>query len=270
MKQYRIKNSKRTKFLEKKKPVARIEPASLVTMKISCCTDGYSLAGPIYVHGAKKGSSLKITVKDIRVERQGSCCGLCIPVRSNKAILDKHIAIGLKPNIGVLGVIPAKGKALATTPGNYGGNMDANDVQKGSVVYLPVWVDGAYLYVGDTHGVIGDGEVWGQGLEIGAEVVLLIEIEDRPWFDEPYAIKDGNLSIMTSGGYADGINTGLDKMTEFLQKRTTLSPNQAKALMSMAGTLGICQDVCPAKTFRFSVPMKYLRKVLLPPRPKRK
>lgn len=38
--------------------------------------------------------------------------------------------------------------------------------EKGAVLYLPVFVEGALLSMGDFHGIMGDGEVEDCGLEI--------------------------------------------------------------------------------------------------------
>ena len=50
-------------------------------------------------------------------------------------------------------------------PRKNGGNMDIRQITAGSTVYLPVWVEGALLSVGDAHAVQGDGEVCVTGLE---------------------------------------------------------------------------------------------------------
>jgi acetamidase/formamidase len=44
-------------------------------------------------------------------------------------------------------------------PGEYGGNLDINELTAGATLYLPVLVDGALFYAGDPHFVQGDGEV---------------------------------------------------------------------------------------------------------------
>ena len=44
-------------------------------------------------------------------------------------------------------------------PRRVGGNLDIRDLAAGTVLYLPVEVDGALFSVGDTHAAQGDGEV---------------------------------------------------------------------------------------------------------------
>ena len=50
-------------------------------------------------------------------------------------------------------------------PGNFGGNIDCSDLVVGSVLYLPVFVEGAGFYAGDAHAVQGSGEVVQTALE---------------------------------------------------------------------------------------------------------
>ena len=74
--------------------------------------------------------------------------------------------------------------------GKHGGNMDNNRIRPGTRVHLPVRVPGAHLYVGDVHASMGDGEVSGTGVEIGARVHVRIGLEkgkarEWPWLETP-------------------------------------------------------------------------------------
>lgn len=42
-------------------------------------------------------------------------------------------------------------------PGDHGSNMDTKLIKVGSKVYLPVFVSGANLALGDLHACMGDG-----------------------------------------------------------------------------------------------------------------
>ena len=54
--------------------------------------------------------------------------------------------------------------------------MDAADICPGNIVYLPVNVEGALLYLGDGHAAQGDGEVCGVAVEIPTKGTLTIEV----------------------------------------------------------------------------------------------
>ena len=61
-------------------------------------------------------------------------------------------------------------------PRENGGNMDIKQIQVGTTLLLPCFVDGCGLFVGDVHYAQGDGEVSGTAIEIGARVTVVTEI----------------------------------------------------------------------------------------------
>ena len=70
-----------------------------------------------------------------------------------------------------------KDKCLRTIPPREnGGNMDVQQMQVGTVLLLPCFVEGCGLFVGDVHFAQGDGEVSGTAIETGAVVTLQTEI----------------------------------------------------------------------------------------------
>jgi formamidase len=75
------------------------------------------------------------------------------------------------------GAVPGKG-APATDglrtipPRENGGNLDVKQLTKGSVLQVPVAVEGALFSVGDGHFAQGDGEVCVTAVEMGATVVV--------------------------------------------------------------------------------------------------
>ena len=59
-------------------------------------------------------------------------------------------------------------------PRENGGNMDVKQMQVGTTLLLPCFVDGCGLFVGDVHYAQGDGEVSGSAIEMGAVVTVKI------------------------------------------------------------------------------------------------
>jgi acetamidase/formamidase len=55
-------------------------------------------------------------------------------------------------------------------------HMDIDSVREGSVVIVPVKVDGAGIYAGDVHAMIGDGEVAVHTTDICARLVVRVEV----------------------------------------------------------------------------------------------
>ena len=107
---------------------------------------------------------------DWRIDRAGGTATLLTPATA----LGTYI-VPLAPMLGCFGVAPPGGQAISTaTAAEHGGNMDYRGFAAGVTVYLPVFVPGALLHLGDGHAVQGDGEIAGTGIEVRAllQVVL--------------------------------------------------------------------------------------------------
>ena len=75
----------------------------------------------------------------------------------------------------------ASGCLRTTPPREHGGNMDIRYLGAGVTIYLPCYVEGCGLAMGDTHFAQGDGEVSGTAIEMDATVTATVEVlKDRP------------------------------------------------------------------------------------------
>jgi formamidase len=91
-----------------------------------------------------------------------------------------------------------KGRCLRTIPPREnGGNMDVKQMQIGTTLLLPCFVDGCGLFAGDVHFAQGDGEVSGTAIEMGATVTVRVDIRKGqgaqikvPQFEGGFAAKD--------------------------------------------------------------------------------
>ena len=73
------------------------------------------------------------------------------------------------------------GECLRTIPPReHGGNMDIRYITTGTTVYLPCFIDGCGLAVGDFHYAQGDGEVAGTAIEMGGRMTVTTRIVDDP------------------------------------------------------------------------------------------
>lgn len=61
-------------------------------------------------------------------------------------------------------------------PREHGGNMDIRYMGVGSTIYLPCYIEGCGLGVGDLHFAQGDGEVAGTAIEMDATITLTMEV----------------------------------------------------------------------------------------------
>ncbi len=73
-----------------------------------------------------------------------------------------------------------KDKCLRTIPPREnGGNMDVKQMQVGTTLLLPCFIDGCGLFIGDVHYAQGDGEVSGTAIEMGAVVTVKTAVRKR-------------------------------------------------------------------------------------------
>jgi acetamidase/formamidase len=102
--------------------------------------------------------------------------------------------------MGCIGVAPRGGQAFRSGElGDFGGNMDYNQLREGVTLYLPVFQPGALLFVGDGHAAQGDGELTGNALETSMEVEFAVDIAEGFGLDQPHAENDDYLMVMGIG-----------------------------------------------------------------------
>lgn len=176
------------------------------------------LTGPIAVEGAEPGDALAVTIVDIRATL-GQCATrtadpkqLCewlgtdcphgthvCPIRDGLIHWSESIAIPYAPMLGCLGTAPDWGVPTTLPAGPHGGNMDIVEVGPGSTIYLPVFVPGALLYLGDAHAAMGHGELSATGLEMAAETTVTVDLLKRGRPPGPRIETAGEIMAVASG-----------------------------------------------------------------------
>jgi len=153
------------------------------------------------------------------------------------------MATAPRPVVGEPGVTVA-GVQSSRPPGAFGGNMDNKDLGVGTTLYLPVFHPGALFYVGDPHGVQGDGEVSGTAVEQSlAGVFRFVVHKNRP-LAGPRAENATHWILM-------GIDLDLDRamqkavreVVDFLVKEKGLTPDRALSLASIAVDFRVSEAV---------------------------
>lgn len=230
--------------------------------------------GPIFVNRCQPGNTLKITINKIDVESRGVievCPGWGIlgdkvekPETKFVTISEGWVKFGrfllpLHPMIGVIGVAPAGEAVLCNIPGPHGGNLDTVNIEEGAEVYLPVFVNGAKLALGDVHAIMGDGEICGTGVEIRAKVDIKVEICKNLPFSIPVVRTKDNYFFVGSGRtLEEAIYIAAEEVVRFIQGRNNLSWVEAYMMASIATDLLFSQVVNPLKTVRIRIPRKII------------
>lgn len=224
----------------------------------------HPLTGPVYVQNAQPGDVLKVTLHKIEMGDWGWTA--IVPgfgfladeftdpylktfdfsKDKSAAKFNDNISIPLKPFPGVMGVAPATSDSLSTIPPRAnGGNMDDPNIVEGTVVYFPVFVEGALFSIGDTHAAQGLGEVCGTAIEAPMKIVYEVEvIKNGRSIEEPQYETEEYYAVT---GFGETIDEAAKKATrymiDYLVDEHGLSREDAYALCSLAGDLKIAEVV---------------------------
>jgi acetamidase/formamidase len=256
----------------------------------------HSITGPIYVAEAEPGDTLEIRI--LRIVPKTDAFNFNLPgkefptvgllpaefpdgfVRFYKLDLAKMqtefkpgIVIDLKPFPGTfaVGVDPnepdakagppirdAKGRTSTLRPWKNGSNMDLNELQVGSTLYLPVFLKGGLIWTGDSHCRQGNGEVNLTALECAYK-----EIEIQPIVrkdlktDWPWAETKTYWIFM---GYDEDLNQAMkiavQQTVRWLATQTIvpMSHEEAYALTSIVGDCRVTQVVDVRKGVHCMIP----------------
>lgn len=151
--------------------------------------------GPFVVRGAQPGDALAVHIESIEpligqcATYTGAPRGLTewlgsdvppgtriCPIRDKFIEWSPEVSIPYAPMLGCIGTAPDWGVPTTVPAGIYGGNLDLLEVCPGSTIYLPVFVPGGYLYLGDAHAAQGHGELSATALEMPARSKVRVDL----------------------------------------------------------------------------------------------
>lgn len=236
----------------------------------------HPLTGPVYVEGAEPGDVLEVTLHDIELGDWGWTAvvpgfGFLAdefpepylktfrfePGQAQVEVFD-GVWVPLRPFPGVVAVAPDTSERLTTIPPRAnGGNMDDKALTEGSVIYLPVFVEGALFSIGDTHAAQGDGEVSGTAIEAPMTLTVQLEVlKDRPEIAEPQYETEDYYAVTA---FAETIDEAARKATRYmvdhLERVHGMDRTEAYVLCSLAGDLKISEVVdVPHKLVAMRIP----------------
>lgn len=261
----------------------------------------HSVTGPIVVNGAEPGDVLEIRILKIVPKSFGINFNLpgkdfptigalasempdgfvkyfSLEPGKNQAEFKPGIMIDLQPFPGTLAVgidpddpSPRKGGAKdpmapvsTLRPWKNGSNMDLNELQAGSTLYVPVFLKGGLIWTGDSHCRQGNGEVNLTGLECSFREIQL----------QPIVRKDMKLEWPRAETRTHWITMGFDEdlnkamviaVREAVnlladQKQVPLNRYEAYALVSMVGDCRVTQVVDVRKGVHCMIPKSIFTK----------
>ena len=229
---------------------------------------GNPLTGPFYIENAMAGDVLVITLRKVSLNRSyafttESFVSGSLPENITKRFKKAHLVkwklnmqtgfatldttyehlqyfkVPLHPFLGCIGVAPSskKNEVLSFFQGAYGGNLDFSSITQSATIYLPVFHEGAFLYIGDGHAVQGDGEIAGNALETSMDVEFVVKIIKKDILQLRYPRVEDSLYIMSVGlgkNLDNALKTATSGLLDWLQIDYHLSLEEATQVMSTA------------------------------------
>jgi amidase len=225
--------------------------------------------GPIYVRGAEPGDALRVDFISItpwgdavHMVRPGrgfleeeftEAYATVMSIEGGQVILASGPRLPLAPSMGFVATTPTYPQNTASDSGPYGGDFDMKELVAGSTLYLPVFVSGGMLAIGDCHAVVGDGAVAGTGAECAAEVHIRVTVERGMGITSPRALTAEHLVVLAYGEeLGPAMKQAVRGMVDYLVKDKGMAPYDAYTLLSLAA------DVRVSRTFRPISPVKMM------------
>jgi acetamidase/formamidase len=232
---------------------------------------GHCLTGPIEVRGARPGDLIALRLRSLRPGGWGwtVAAALDTPVTrrlglaggppswllweldpdAGKGTNDRGISRPLAPFLGVMGVAPAAPGEHSTIPprAECGGNIDCKELVAGSVLFLPVTVPGALLYLGDGHAAQGDGEAGGTAIECPMTTEATVDLipadlaVTRPLTSVHAETPAGRIAFGFDADLNAAMGDALDAMVTWMQRLYDLDKATALALASTCVDLRVTQ-----------------------------
>ena len=211
--------------------------------------------GPIYVEGAIPGDALRIdflSIKAIRDAVQRSRPGsgyldedfpdihvTVMPIENGHLRFPGEIRIPVKPDVGMVATTPPYVHHPSGRVGPHGGDIDLHELGEGSTLFLPVFVEGGLLVMGDGHAVAGEATMAGTAAESQLEIHIRVTVEKGVTLKSPRALTPEHFVILAheenQGDLTACLKRAVREMVDVLVNEKGMEPYDAYALLSIAG-----------------------------------
>ena len=248
---------------------------------------GHALIGPVAVRGARAGQMLEVAIDRVDIGSWGFTLagGFSTPLNERLGVADGDGAelrwelgdgvgcdqhgrkVTLAPFLGVIGMPPDEPGVHATAPPRRcGGNIDCKELVAGTVLYLPIGVDGALVSVGDGHAAQGDGEVSQLAIEAPVRYArLTLSVRDDLELEWPVArTPEAWITFGFDEDLDEAAAIALAAMLELMGREHGLERRDALALASVVVDLRVTQLVNGARGVHAMLAHDALRSTTIP------
>jgi acetamidase/formamidase len=238
-------------------PVAQLRPGDVLTVFTEDCFGGAvrwvedlpsqvcrmpylnPVSGPFLVEDAEPGDTLAVHFLDIAPAREW---GMSSTFPHFGALTSTHTTAMLQPC------------------DVHGGNLDSPEVSAGATLYLPVFVHGALLALGDGHARQGQGEASGVAVETAMWTTLTVDLIKGVVTPTPRLETDeALLSIGCARPLEDAYRISQADLVRWVAELTGLDLLDALQLVAQAGAAPVGNVCDPNYTMLAQISKAYLR-----------
>ena len=183
-----------------------------------------------------------------------------VDIVDRKILWSDDLSLDIRPMLGFVGVAPAAERHHNGWGGYWGGNFDIQELTDGATLYLPVFVSGALLHVGDMHAIQGDGEICGAGgIETEGTARLRCELIKGEALDYPRIENETHLiAIAMERPAEDAFRSALERLIGWLAADYDITPGDAYLLLGQTLEARCTQYVNPTFSYVAKIAKRYL------------
>jgi len=279
-------------FSSKHKPAEYVKPGEKVRLELEDAFGGQikdektpleeldwsevnGATGPIFVEGVKPGDTLIVRIEEIKVADKGIITVVpkhgalkdkpikakikFVPIIGEYAHFERDVKVKIRPMIGTIGVAPDVGEIPTGSLGRHGGNMDVKEITRGTILYLPVFAEGALFAAGDLHAVQADGEVCVSAIEVSGELTLSFDVLKGKSISWPILETENSYEILVcADSLDDACPLAVEEAVKALMREHNWSFEEAYMFASLIVDLRINQVVDPKKGVRAVIPKEFV------------
>lgn len=246
----------------------------------------YSMIGPVAVADTQPGDVIEVKLNKLRLIDWGwnsFPLGVgALPDRFQEPFLHyfkfdearqytdfvKGVRYKLQSFIGILALEPAGETELSgMLAGDYGGNLDLNQIGEQASVFLPVQKAGARLWLGNIKAKQADGSVDQTGIESAAEEIQLEVIKRTSSLTYPLVETPEHWIVFgfSDESLDDALTKALERAIDWLSSVTELTAEEVYSLASVSIDFHVTQyahqihtayKVKPPKTVHALIPKR--------------